>query len=50
MPGRMGRERVTVQNLKIVKIDPEMKVMMVRGSVPGNKDCALIIKSAVKKS
>jgi large subunit ribosomal protein L3 len=49
MPGRMGRERVTVQNLKIVKIDPELKVVMVRGSVPGNKDCTLIIKSAVKK-
>lgn len=49
MAGRMGRERVTVQNLKIVKVDPEMKVMMVRGSVPGNKDCTLIIKSAVKK-
>jgi len=49
MPGRMGRERITVQNLKIVKIDPELKVVMVRGSVPGNKDCTLIIKSAVKK-
>ena len=50
MPGRMGRERVTVQNLRIVKVDPELKVVMVRGSVPGNKDSALIIKSAVKKS
>lgn len=50
MPGRMGRERVTVQNLKVVKIDPEMKIVMVRGSVPGNKDCTLIIKSAVKKT
>ncbi len=49
LPGHMGRERVTVQNLKIVKIDPELKVVMVRGSVPGNKDCTLIIKSAVKK-
>lgn len=48
-PGRMGRERVTVQNLKIQKIDPELKVVMVRGSVPGHKDCTLIIKSAVKK-
>jgi len=45
----MGRERVTVQNLKIQKIDLEMKVVMVRGSVPGNKDCTLVIKSAVKK-
>ncbi|MGP1587199.1 MAG: 50S ribosomal protein L3 [Treponemataceae bacterium] len=49
MPGRMGRERITVQNLKVVKIDPELKVVMVRGAVPGNKDCTLIIKSAVKK-
>lgn len=49
LPGRMGRERVTVQNLKVVKIDPELKVVMVRGSVPGNKDCTLIIKNAVKK-
>lgn len=49
MPGRMGFERVTVQNLKIVKIDPELKVIMVRGAVPGVKDCTLIIKSAVKK-
>ena len=49
MPGHMGCERVTVQNLRIVKIDPELKVLMVRGSVPGNKDCTLIVKSAVKK-
>ena len=49
MAGRMGSERVTVQNLKIVKIDPELKVVLVRGAVPGNKNCTLIIKSAVKK-
>ncbi len=49
MPGRMGRERVTVQNLQIVKVDPELNVVMVRGSVPGNKECTLIVKSAVKK-
>src|SRR5574344_149327 len=49
MPGHMGFDRVTVQNLKIVKIDPELKVLMVRGAVPGNKDCTLIVKSAVKK-
>jgi large subunit ribosomal protein L3 len=49
MPGRMGREKVTVQNLRIVKIDPELNVLMVRGSVPGVKDCMLLVKSAVKK-
>lgn len=49
MPGNMGFERVTVQNLKVVKVDPELKVLMVRGAVPGNKDCTLIVKAAVKK-
>ncbi len=49
LPGHMGCKRVTVQNLKIVKIDPELNVIMVRGAVPGNKDCTLIVKSAVKK-
>ena len=49
MAGHMGCDRVTVQNLKIVKIDPELNVVMVRGAVPGNKDCTLIVKSAVKK-
>ena len=49
MPGRMGFERITVQNLRIVKIDPKLKVILVKGSVPGNKDCTLIVKSAVKK-
>jgi len=49
MPGHMGFRRVTVQNLKIVKIDPELNVILVRGAVPGNKDCTLIVKSAVKK-
>ena len=49
MPGHMGFERVTVQNLKVVKVDPELKVLMVRGAVPGVKDCTLIVKAAVKK-
>jgi len=49
LPGHMGFVRVTVQNLKIVKVDPELKVIMVRGSVPGSKDCTLIVKTAVKK-
>ena len=49
MAGRMGNKRVTVQNLRIVKTDPELKVILVRGAVPGNKDCTLIVKSAVKK-
>ena len=49
LPGHMGFRRVTVQNLKVVKIDPELKVVMVRGAVPGARDCTLIVKSAVKR-
>ena len=49
MPGHMGCARVTIQNLKVVKVDPELHVLMVRGAVPGVKDCTLIVKTAVKK-
>ena len=49
MAGHMGNERVTVQNLKVVKVDPELKVLMVKGAVPGIKNCTLIVKAAVKK-
>ena len=49
MPGRMGSKKVTIQNLQIIKTDADLKVIMVRGAVPGNKDCTLIVKSAVKK-
>ncbi|OJF76320.1 MAG: 50S ribosomal protein L3 [Treponema sp. CETP13] len=49
MAGHMGNARVTVQNLKVVKVDPELNVVMVRGSVPGKKNCTLIVKTATKK-
>ncbi len=50
MPGRMGSDRVTVQNLKVVKVDAELGVVMVRGSVPGKKDALVFLKSAVKRA
>lgn len=49
MPGRMGREQVTVQNLRIVKIDKDLSVVMVRGAVPGHRDTTVFLKSAVKR-
>lgn len=49
MPGRMGREKVTIQNLKVVKIDKELSLVMVKGAVPGHKDSTVFLKSAVKK-
>ena len=44
MPGRMGVDRVTVKNLKIVKIDSEKNLIAVRGAVPGNKGTLLEIR------
>ncbi len=44
MPGRMGGEKVTIKNLKIVKIDPENNILAVRGAVPGKRGTPLEIK------
>lgn len=49
MPGRMGNDRVTVQNLKVVKVDTENNLILVKGAVPGGKNGYLIIKPAIKK-
>ena len=35
MPGRMGGERTTMQNLRVMKIDPERDLLYIKGSVPG---------------
>ncbi|PJE69773.1 MAG: 50S ribosomal protein L3 [Candidatus Staskawiczbacteria bacterium CG10_big_fil_rev_8_21_14_0_10_38_10] len=44
MPGRLGAERTTVRNLKIVKIDPENNLLAVKGAVPGSKGTLLEIR------
>ncbi len=44
MPGRMGGERKTIKNLKIVKIDKENNILAVRGAVPGRRGTLLEIK------
>ena len=48
LPGHMGAERVTVQNLSLVKIDEEKNVILVKGAVPGPRGAYLMIKGAVK--
>ncbi|MCL2068572.1 MAG: 50S ribosomal protein L3 [Oscillospiraceae bacterium] len=48
MPGHMGAERVTVQNLTIVKIDVENNLIAVRGAIPGPKGGLVTITDAVK--
>ena len=49
LPGRMGRENVTVLSLRVVKVDAEKKLVMVQGAVPGNNQSLVVIRAAVKK-
>lgn len=49
LPGHMGNETVTIQNLEIVQVDLENNVILVKGNVPGPKKALVIIKSSVKK-
>ncbi len=49
MPGRMGGEKSTVQNLRIVKIDQDKNVMLVKGAVPGSRDSIVIVRQAKKR-
>lgn len=48
LPGHMGAEKVTIQNLEIIKVDMEDNCILVKGSIPGPKKGMVIIKSAVK--
>ena len=48
LPGHMGVETVTIQNLKVVRVDLDKNVILVKGSVPGNKGSILKIKDTVK--
>ena len=48
MPGHMGCEQVTVQNLEVVKVDAENGVLLIKGSVPGPKKSLVVIKETVK--
>ena len=46
--GQMGCDQVTIQNLDIVKVDPELNLIAVRGAIPGPKGGLVLIKSTVK--
>lgn len=49
LPGRLGGEQTTVQNLVIVKIDLEKNVMLIKGNVPGPKNSFVQVSASVKK-
>lgn len=48
MPGHYGSETVTVQNLKVVRVDADRNIILVKGAIPGPNESIVTIKSAVK--
>ena len=48
LPGHMGMETVTIQNLEVVRVDLDKNIILVKGSVPGNKGAILKIRNSVK--
>ncbi len=49
LPGRMGGERVSIQNLEVVRVDEARDMLLIKGSVPGANNSYIIIKEAVKR-
>ncbi len=50
MPGQMGGEQVTVQNLEVVRVDVENNLLLVKGAVPGPKKSLVTVRDAVKNA
>ncbi len=48
LPGQYGGDRVTVQNLEIVKVDAERNLLMIKGAVPGANGALVTVRNAVK--
>ena len=49
MPGHLGVERITIQNLEVIDVDKDKNLIIVRGSVPGHKNNFLVLKEAIKR-
>lgn len=49
MPGHMGAKQTTTQNLRVVKVDIENNLLLIKGAIPGYKNSYLVIKKAKKK-
>ena len=50
MAGRYGNEQVTIQNLKVVRVDADRNALLIKGAIPGPKGCLVSVKSAVKSN
>jgi large subunit ribosomal protein L3 len=48
LPGHMGSQTITIQNLEVVRVDLDKNVILVKGSVPGAKGAILKLKTSVK--
>lgn len=48
LPGHMGNQTITIQNLEVIKVDLDKNVILVKGSVPGAKGAILKLKTSVK--
>lgn len=49
LPGHMGSEKVTIQNLEVVKVDVERNLLIVKGAVPGAKKALITINESIKQ-
>jgi large subunit ribosomal protein L3 len=49
LPGHMGSQKVSIQNLEVVKVDKDNSLLVVKGSVPGHANCYLLIRTGRKK-
>ncbi len=49
MPGRMGGDRTTVQNLRVVRIDAANKALLVKGAIPGTRESLVVVTQAKKR-
>lgn len=50
MPGQMGNKSVTVQNIKVFRVDQENNILLLKGAIPGHNNGYLIVKPALKRS
>lgn len=49
LPGQMGGERITTQNLKVVRVDSDKNLLLIEGAVPGPRNSYVMIRSAAKR-
>lgn len=48
LPGQMGRDRITIQRLTVVKVDTDRNLILIKGAIPGSKKSLVVIKNTVK--